>query len=95
MFEQAFKAIDDILRKEAGCTTELDYTPRPLIRAIVQVVKPEIGNRIYDGACGSAGFLCESFEYLKHGPGNANHPIGVGKKINPANQAIGGPGRKS
>lgn len=41
------------------------YTPRPLIRAIVQVVKPKIGDRIYDGACGSAGFLCESFEYLK------------------------------
>src|ERR1700692_734245 len=41
------------------------YTPRPLIRAIVQVVKPKIGERIYDGAVGSAGFLCESFEYLK------------------------------
>jgi type I restriction enzyme M protein len=43
------------------------YTPRPLIRAIIQVVKPQIGQRIYDGACGSAGFLCESFEYLKRG----------------------------
>jgi type I restriction enzyme M protein len=41
------------------------YTPRPLILAIVQVVQPKIGWRIYDGACGSAGFLCESFEYLK------------------------------
>ncbi len=40
------------------------YTPRPLIRAIVQVVKPKIGDRIYDGAVGSAGFLCESYEYL-------------------------------
>ncbi len=35
------------------------YTPRPLIRAMIQVVKPKIGERIYDGACGSAGFLCE------------------------------------
>ncbi len=26
MFEQAFRNIDDVLRKEAGCTTELDYT---------------------------------------------------------------------
>jgi type I restriction enzyme M protein len=26
MFEQAFKNIDDVLRKEAGCTTELNYT---------------------------------------------------------------------
>src|ERR1044072_8620345 len=41
------------------------YTPRPLIRAIVNVVKPQIGERIYDGACGSAGFLCESFDHLK------------------------------
>jgi len=41
------------------------YTPRPLIRAIIKVVKPKIGDKIYDGACGSAGFLCESFEYLK------------------------------
>lgn len=40
------------------------YTPRPLIRAIVQVVKPKLGERIYDGACGSAGFLCESLDYL-------------------------------
>jgi type I restriction enzyme M protein len=44
------------------------YTPRPLIRAIVQVVKPRIGDRIYDGAVGSAGFLCESFEYLSKKP---------------------------
>ncbi len=41
------------------------YTPRPLIRAIVQVVQPRLGERIYDGAVGSAGFLCESYEYLK------------------------------
>jgi type I restriction enzyme M protein len=40
------------------------YTPRPLIRAIIKVVKPEIGDRIYDGALGSAGFLCESFDYF-------------------------------
>jgi type I restriction enzyme M protein len=40
------------------------YTPRPLIRAMIQVTKPEIGDRIYDGACGSAGFLCEAFDYL-------------------------------
>ena len=45
------------------------YTPRPLIRAIIQVVKPKIGDRIYDGACGSAGFLCESFEYMKRKAG--------------------------
>jgi len=41
------------------------YTPRPLIKSIVKVVAPEIGNTIYDGAVGSAGFLVEAFEYLK------------------------------
>jgi len=41
------------------------YTPRPLIRAIVRVIQPRIGERIYDGAVGSVGFLCECFDYLK------------------------------
>ncbi len=40
------------------------YTPRPLIRAMIAVTRPKIGERIYDGAAGSAGFLCESFEHL-------------------------------
>jgi type I restriction enzyme M protein len=43
------------------------YTPRPLIRAMVKVVNPKIGETIYDGACGSAGFLCEAFDYLMDG----------------------------
>ena len=41
------------------------YTPRPLIRAMIKVVAPRIGETIYDGACGSAGFLCEAWEYLR------------------------------
>jgi type I restriction enzyme M protein len=40
------------------------YTPRPLIRAMIRVLDPKIGETIYDGACGSAGFLCEAFDYL-------------------------------
>lgn len=43
------------------------YTPRPLIRTIVKVVNPKIGDTIYDGASGSAGFLCEAFSYLNSG----------------------------
>jgi len=45
------------------------YTPRPLIRAIIRVMNPKIGETIYDGACGSAGFLCEAFDYLRAGGG--------------------------
>jgi type I restriction enzyme M protein len=40
------------------------YTPRPLIKTIVKVVDPKIGEKIYDGACGSAGFLVEAYNYL-------------------------------
>lgn len=41
------------------------YTPRPLIRSIVRVVNPQIGETVYDPACGSAGFLCEAFNYMQ------------------------------
>lgn len=40
------------------------YTPRPLIRAMIQVIDPQIGEKIYDGAAGSCGFLCEAYEYM-------------------------------
>jgi type I restriction enzyme M protein len=43
------------------------YTPRPLIRAMIDIIKPEVGETIYDGAAGSAGFLCEAFDYLRKG----------------------------
>jgi hypothetical protein len=42
------------------------YTPRPLIRAKIHVVNPKIGERIYGGKVGSAGFLCEAYVHLSH-----------------------------
>lgn len=42
------------------------YTPRPLIRAMIKVTDPKIGETIYDGAVGSAGFLCEAYDYMRH-----------------------------
>jgi type I restriction enzyme M protein len=45
------------------------YTPRPLIRSIVRMVNPELGKTVYDGACGSAGFLCEAFAFLQEKAG--------------------------
>jgi type I restriction enzyme M protein len=41
------------------------YTPRPLIRAIIEVIDPQVGERVYDPAVGSAGFLCEAYEYMR------------------------------
>ena len=43
----------------AGRTIRQYYTPRPLIRTLVKLINPEIGEKIYDGACGSCGFLVE------------------------------------
>ena len=55
------------------------YTPRPLIRVMIQVVAPQLGQTIYDGACGSAGFLVESFDYLSE-PKNSKDKNGKTKK---------------
>ncbi len=40
------------------------YTPRPLIKSIIKVIDPKVGEIIYDGAVGSAGFLVEAFEHM-------------------------------
>lgn len=45
------------------------YTPRPVIRFIVELVAPQLGETIYDPAAGSCGFLAQAFEYLRrHNP---------------------------
>jgi type I restriction enzyme M protein len=41
------------------------FTPRPLIRAIVQAVAPELGEQVHDPACGTGGFLLAAFEHMK------------------------------
>ena len=61
------------------------YTPRPLIRAMVQVTNPKIGETIYDGACGSAGFLCEAHDFLRRGSGTDDSAGSAsGKKLTTA-----------
>jgi type I restriction enzyme M protein len=59
LFEERLKLLGG-----AGRSGEY-YTPRPLIKTIIKVLDPEPGKTIYDGAAGTAGFLTESFEYIK------------------------------
>jgi type I restriction enzyme M protein len=47
------------------------FTPRPVIRAILEVMQPEPTMRISDPACGTGGFLLAAFEYLKNRTRNA------------------------
>ncbi|RMH21471.1 MAG: SAM-dependent DNA methyltransferase [Gammaproteobacteria bacterium] len=41
------------------------YTPRPVIRFVVDVVDPKIGETIYDPACGSCGFLAQAYLHMR------------------------------
>ncbi len=56
------------------------YTPRALIKTIIKIVAPKIGETIYDGAVGSAGFLCEAFEYLKESKSLTSNDIATLQK---------------
>ncbi len=53
------------------------YTPRPLIRAMIDVTSPKIGETIYDGAAGSAGFLCEAYDYLRQREGLSSSDLKI------------------
>lgn len=59
LYEEKIKAMGN-----AGRNGGEYYTPRPLIRAMIKVVNPKIGETIYDAAAGSCGFLCEAYDYL-------------------------------
>jgi type I restriction enzyme M protein len=52
------------MRDAAGDSGEF-YTPRPVVQLIVDRVKPQLGERVLDPACGTGGFLVEAYEYLK------------------------------
>ena len=40
------------------------YTPREVVRAMVRVVKPKVGDTVYDPCCGTGGFLAQAYEYM-------------------------------
>ena len=40
------------------------FTPREIIRAMVRVVDPGVGETVYDPGCGTGGFLAQSYEYM-------------------------------
>jgi type I restriction enzyme M protein len=52
------------MRDAAGDSGEF-YTPRPVIRFMVEQIHPILGERILDPACGTGGFLVETLEHLR------------------------------
>ena len=51
------------MRDAAGDSGEF-YTPRPVVRFMVQVTDPRLGECVLDPACGTAGFIVEAFDHL-------------------------------
>lgn len=52
------------MRDAAGDSGEF-YTPRPVVQFMVKVVNPQLGEVVLDPACGTGGFLSETFEHLE------------------------------
>jgi len=50
--------------REGGMSGEF-YTPRPIIEFMVQMVDPQVGETVFDPACGSAGFLVEAYRHME------------------------------
>lgn len=59
-----YESILKEMRDASGDAGEF-YTPRPVIKFIVEMIDPKIGETVLDPAAGTGGFLVESFEYLK------------------------------
>ena len=52
------------MRDAAGDSGEF-YTPRPVVQFMVKVINPQLGEVVLDPACGTGGFLSETFEHLE------------------------------
>src|SRR5260370_3918689 len=98
MFEQAFKNIDDVLRKEAGCTTELDYTEQTSWLLFLKYL-----DALEQDKADEAALNRKKYTFLLDKPyrwetwaapkvsGNANLPIGASKNgVIDHNKALSG-----
>jgi type I restriction enzyme M protein len=51
--------------RDAGGQSGEFYTPRPVVRLMVEVINPRLGETILDPACGTGGFLVEAYKHLE------------------------------
>ncbi len=63
LLSQVYEEILQAMGSEGGWSGEF-YTPRPIIKLMIKMVDPKIGDTIFDPFVGSGGFLVESFDYL-------------------------------
>jgi len=79
-----YESILKEMRDASGDAGEF-YTPRPVVKFMVEMLDPKIGETVLDPACGTAGFLVEAFEHLKKQAKTVEH-----KKILQEKSIIGG-----
>ena len=60
-------AFEYFLRNYGGAESDFGeyFTPRHIVKAMVKLLNPQFGEKIYDGFCGTGGMLTESFKYIK------------------------------
>ena len=60
-------AFEYFLKASASTKNDLGeyFTPRHIVKTMVRLVNPQIGEKIYDPFCGTGGFLIESFRYIE------------------------------
>src|SRR3989344_4936634 len=61
-------AFEYFLKNSVSVGTDLGeyFTPRHIVKLIVDLVDPKFGDKIYDPACGTGGFLIEAFRHIKN-----------------------------
>src|SRR5260370_21347021 len=65
-YEYLIKKFADLTNKQAG---EF-YTPRPVVRLMVNILDPREGESIYDPACGTGGMLLEAIHHVRESHGD-------------------------
>lgn len=64
---------------KASASTKNDlgeyFTPRHIVKTMVRLVNPQIGEKIYDPFCGTGGFLIESFRYIQRNMATGNEEL--------------------
>ena len=79
-----YESILKEMRDASGDAGEF-YTPRPVVKFMVEMLDPKIGETVLDPACGTGGFLVEAFEHLKKQAKTVEH-----KKLLQEKSIIGG-----
>lgn len=82
-YEYLIKKFADISKKNAG---EF-YTPRSIVKLLINFIKPQDGDTVYDGAMGTGGMLIEAIRHMKHTQSSYGKIYGQEKNL--ATSAIG------